>query len=97
MSRKLFERAKVDAVSVGIAGTAATDGPAVVITGGAAAFPFRDFLTRSNVPFEYRDDEGPAGTAVCTLEDGTCLVSPTLSSWPSTWGCWVSRRPTSTT
>ena len=50
----------------------------VVITGAAAAFPFRDFLTRTNVDFEYRDDEGPPGIAVCTLEDGTCLTSPTL-------------------
>jgi len=50
----------------------------VVITGGAAAFPFRDFLMRANVVFEYRDDEGPEGVAVCTFEDGTSLVSPTL-------------------
>ncbi len=50
----------------------------VVLTGGAAAFPLRDFLTRTNVEFEYRDGEGPTGIAVCTLEDGTCLTSPTL-------------------
>jgi thioredoxin reductase (NADPH) len=52
--------------------------PQVVITGGSAAFPIRDFLTRTNVRFVYRDDDGPAGIAVCTLADGTCLESPTL-------------------
>jgi thioredoxin reductase (NADPH) len=50
----------------------------VVVTGGSAAFPIRDFLTRTRVDFEYRDDDGPAGVAVCTLDDGTCLTSPTL-------------------
>ena len=50
-----------------------------MVTGGAAAFPFRDFLTRTNVEFEYRDDEEPPGVAVCTLDDGTCLTSPTLA------------------
>ena len=53
--------------------------PRVVITGGSAAFPIRDFLTRTNVEFLYRDGEGPPGVAVCTLADGTQLVSPTLS------------------
>jgi thioredoxin reductase (NADPH) len=52
--------------------------PRVVLTGGPAAYPFRDFLTRASVDFEYRDDEGPEGVAVCTLDDGTCLTSPTL-------------------
>ena len=28
-----------------------------MITGGAAAYPIRDFLTRANVSFEYRDGE----------------------------------------
>jgi thioredoxin reductase (NADPH) len=50
----------------------------LVVTGGSAAFPIRDFLTRTRVDFEYRDDDGPAGVAVCTLDDGTCLTSPTL-------------------
>lgn len=49
-----------------------------MVTGGAAAFPVRDFLTRTAIPFEYRDDEGPQGVAVCTLADGTSLVGPTL-------------------
>ena len=53
--------------------------PRVVITGGSAAFPIRDFLTRANVDFVYRDGEGPAGIAVCTLADGTRLESPTVS------------------
>ena len=53
--------------------------PRVVITGGAAAFPLRDFLTRANVPFDYLDGEGPPGVAVCTLPDGTRLESPTLA------------------
>ena len=53
--------------------------PRVVITGGSAAFPIRDFLTRTNVAFVYRDGEGPLGMAVCTLADGTRLESPTLS------------------
>jgi thioredoxin reductase (NADPH) len=48
------------------------------VTGGAAAYDIRDFLTRSSVPFVYRDDEGPPGVAVCTFEDGMCLTSPTL-------------------
>ena len=51
----------------------------VRVTGGAAAFPVRDFLTRADVPFEYLDDEGPAGVVMCTLDDGTCLSSPTLT------------------
>jgi hypothetical protein len=53
--------------------------PRVVITGGSAAFPIRDFLTRTNVAFLYRDGEGPPGMAVCTLADGTRLESPALS------------------
>ncbi len=53
--------------------------PRVVITGGSAAFPIRDFLTRANVDFVYRDDEGPVGVAVCTLTDGTRLESPTVA------------------
>jgi hypothetical protein len=44
----------------------------VTVTGGAAAFPVRDFLTRANVPFQYLDDAGPTGVVVCTLADGTC-------------------------
>lgn len=55
-----------------------TTTPRVVITGGPAAFPIRDFLTRTNVEFVYRDDDGPPGVAVCTLADGTYLESPTL-------------------
>jgi thioredoxin reductase (NADPH) len=51
----------------------------VVLTGGAAAFPIRDFLTRAKVDFEYLDGEGPPGVAVCTLSDGTRLVSPSLA------------------
>jgi thioredoxin reductase (NADPH) len=51
----------------------------VTVTGGAAAFPVRDFLTRTHVPFEYLDDTGPIGVVVCTLADGTCLESPTLT------------------
>jgi thioredoxin reductase (NADPH) len=53
--------------------------PRVVLTGGSAAFPIRDFLTRANVEFDYRDGEGPPGIAVCTLADGTRLVAPTLA------------------
>ncbi len=53
--------------------------PRVVITGGPAAFPIRDFLTRANVDFVYRDDEGPPGVAVCTLASGVQLESPTLT------------------
>jgi thioredoxin reductase (NADPH) len=51
----------------------------VTVTGGAAAFPVRDFLTWANVPFQYLDDAGPTGVVVCTLADGTCLNSPTLT------------------
>jgi thioredoxin reductase (NADPH) len=51
----------------------------VVLTGGSAAFPIRDFLTRANVDFDYLDGKGPPGVAVCTLSDGTRLVSPTLA------------------
>lgn len=50
----------------------------LIITGGSAAFPLRDFLTRVNVPFVYRDDEGPVGAAVCTFADGSRLESPTI-------------------
>jgi thioredoxin reductase (NADPH) len=53
--------------------------PRVILTGGAAAFPIRDFLTRANVEFEYRDGDGPPGVAVCTLRDGTRLEAPTLA------------------
>jgi thioredoxin reductase (NADPH) len=53
--------------------------PRLVITGGSAAFPIRDFLTRANVDFVYRDDEGPPDIAVCTLADGTRLQSPTIA------------------
>ena len=52
--------------------------PPLVITGGSAAFPIRDFLTRANVAFVYRDGEGPPGRAACTLPDGTYLDSPTV-------------------
>ena len=52
--------------------------PRVQISGGSAAFPIRDFLTRANVDFDYLDGEGPTGVAVCTLVDGTRLESPTL-------------------
>lgn len=51
----------------------------VVVSGGSAAFPIRDFLTRANVEFVYLDGEGPVGVAVCTLADGTRLESPTLA------------------
>jgi thioredoxin reductase (NADPH) len=57
----------------------AAGAPKVVLTGGSAAFPIRDFLTRANVDFEYLDEEGPPGEAVCTLGNGTQLVSPTLA------------------
>lgn len=53
--------------------------PRVELTGGAAAFPIRDFLTRANVQFVYGDGEGPPGVAICTLADGTRLESPTLA------------------
>jgi thioredoxin reductase (NADPH) len=52
--------------------------PRVVLTGGPDAFLIRDFLTRANVDFDYLDGEGPVGVAICTLADGTRLVSPTL-------------------
>jgi thioredoxin reductase (NADPH) len=51
----------------------------VTVSGGSAAFPIRDFLTRANVDFVYLDGEGPVGVAVCTLADGTRLESPTVS------------------
>ena len=53
--------------------------PRVVVSGGSAAFPIRDFLTRANVDFVYLDGEGPVGIAVCTLADGTRLESPTVA------------------
>jgi thioredoxin reductase (NADPH) len=65
--------------------------PRLVITGGPAAYPIRDFLTRANIDFEYLD-EGPAGVAVCTLQDGTCLVDPTLEELAETLGFYT--RPT---
>jgi thioredoxin reductase (NADPH) len=52
--------------------------PPVVVTGGSAAYDIRDFLTRASVPFLYVDDEGPAGIAVCTFDDGKCLTDPTI-------------------
>lgn len=39
----------------------------VVLAGGSAALPIRDFLARANVEFDYRDGEGTPGVAVCTL------------------------------
>ena len=30
------------------------------------------------MPFVYLDDEGPAGVAVCTFDDGRCLTDPTI-------------------
>ncbi len=55
-----------------------TPRPPVLVTGGRAAYDLRDFLTRASVPFRYADDDGPAGVAVCTFDDGVCLTSPTL-------------------
>ena len=52
--------------------------PRVSVTGGASAYEIRDFLTRAAVPFTYLDDEGPAGVAVCTFDDGRCLTEPTV-------------------
>lgn len=49
----------------------------VQVTDGAAAYDIRDFLTRA-IPFVYVDEEGPEGVAVCTFDDGACLVSPTV-------------------
>lgn len=63
--------------------------PPVVVTGGPAAFPIRDFLTRANVDFVYLDDEGPAGVAVCTFGDGTRLESPTLAELAEVLGLMV--------
>ena len=60
----------------------------LTVTGGRAAYPIRDFLTRNNVGFRYRD--GPAagsggsadaedGThAICTWPDGTVLTDPSI-------------------
>jgi thioredoxin reductase (NADPH) len=50
----------------------------ILVTGGRAAYDIRDFLTRASVPFDYDDDDGPVGVAVCTFDDGLCLTSPTL-------------------
>ena len=50
----------------------------MVITGGAAAYAIRDFLTRAAVPFVYHDHEGPSGVAVCTFDDGVCLTGPSV-------------------
>lgn len=69
--------------------------PRVIVTGGAAAFHVRDFLTRSNVPFEYRDSDpqAQAGVAVCTLDDGTCLVAPTLPELAERLGLMTAPSP----
>ena len=53
--------------------------PRVTVSGGSAAFPIRDVLTRANVDFVYLDGEGPVGIAVCTLADGTRLEAPTVA------------------
>jgi thioredoxin reductase (NADPH) len=50
----------------------------VIVTGGAAAYAIRDFLTRASVDFEYLDGVGPPGVAVCRFPDGTTLERPTL-------------------
>jgi thioredoxin reductase (NADPH) len=63
--------------------------PRLELTGGAAAFPIRDFLTRANIEFEYLDDVGPPGIAVCTLDDGTCLNSPTLEQVAEALGLYT--------
>lgn len=55
----------------------------VIITGGSAAFPIRDFLTCADGAFVYREDEGPAGIAVCTFADGPASNLPLPSRWPS--------------
>ena len=66
----------------------------LTLTGGRAAYPLRDFLTRNQVPFTYLDQPGPdlaralapdltgnlaaAGGPVCVLPDGTRLLDPTI-------------------
>lgn len=62
----------------GAAGGAEPVTPRVVVTGGSAAYPIRDFLTRAAVPFRYLDEEGSPGVAVCTFDDGRCLTDPTV-------------------
>ncbi len=52
--------------------------PRVIVTGGAAAYHIRDFLTRAAVPFTYLDDDEAPQVAVCTFDDGTCLTGPTV-------------------
>lgn len=54
-------------------------GARVVVTGGAAAYDIRDFLSRASVPFRYLDEAGPLGVAECTFADGACLTGPTVT------------------
>jgi NADPH-dependent 2,4-dienoyl-CoA reductase/sulfur reductase-like enzyme len=61
----------------------------VVVTGGRAAYPLRDFLTRNRVDFRYLDD-ADATEALCVLPDGTRLTSPSIADLASALGL---RRP----
>ena len=64
-------------------------GGPVVVTGGRAAYPLRDFLTRNRVDFRYLDD-ADATEALCVLPDGTRLASPSIADLASALGL---RRP----
>ena len=72
--------------------------PSVVLTGGSAAFPIRDFLTRANVDFVYRDGEARPASPSARSADGTRLESPTLAELAGHLGLHhTRRRPTPTT
>ncbi len=70
----------------------------LTVTGGRAAYPIRDFLTRNNVGFRYLDDPAAAGRAdaedgthaVCTWPDGTVLTDPSIAELAERLGL---RRP----
>lgn len=51
---------------------------AVILTGGAQAWQYRDFLTRNRVPYDFRPDEGSTDSVVCRLAGGIELHDPSL-------------------
>ena len=67
----------------------ATQTVPVVVTGGAAAYPLRDFLSRNSVDFVYLD-ESDSDEALCVLPDGTRLSAPTIAELAQSLGL---RRP----
>ena len=60
------------------AGILASGDPQVVLTGGAQAQEIRDFLSRSQIPYEFRPGEGSESEVVCVVRDDAELVDPTL-------------------